>query len=105
MDRAAVGIMTARVMLNDCVYIDLLPGESPKEELKKYLLELERAGHMMRVDAPAPHGVNIPRKMLCTRCKLSVRTYVHDLDAHFFSDFGEGTECGGTQLSVMTLCR
>ena len=97
--------MTARVMLNDCVYIDLLPGESPKEELKKYLLELERAGHTVRVDAPAPHGVNIPRKMLCTRCKLSVRTYVHDLDAHFFSDFGEGTECGGTQLSVMTLCQ
>lgn len=105
MDCTAAEIMTARTTINDIVCINIPATESPKEELKKYLFELERGGHVLRVDEVVGHYAGIPRKVLCTQCKLSVRIYIHDVGAGFFSDFPEGTECDGRQLSVMTLCQ
>jgi len=94
--------MTARTTMHNTVTIDILPGENPKEELSKYIQELEGRGHeMLRTATEEVLSVNPPQRFTCKRCKQSVRVYIHSPTGSFFSDFKEGEQCSKRQQNIM----
>jgi hypothetical protein len=97
--------MTARNTHYQTVCIYTKPGESPSEELDKYIRELEARGHeMLRVTAAAVGFVRDPTaRYACVHCKQSLRTYMFDDQGSFFSDFMEGEQCVQRQINVLYL--
>ncbi len=91
--------MTARTTMHNTVTIDILPGEDPKEELSKYMQELEGRGHeMLRTITEEAFW-----QFICKHCKQSVRVYICSPTGSIFSDFREGDQCRERQINIMFL--
>jgi hypothetical protein len=89
-------IMTARTVTFNGVHIDI-QGEDPKEVLKQYIMELQRAGHAITKTKQNPWG---PWRCKCGAEFRFYKPVGEPETSSLFSDIPEGSQCPRRHMNV-----